>query len=504
MAFPVLQAQGTTAAVTTGSLTVTLPAHQTDDILIVLTVDWVPNTSGNAVTGGIPSGWAVAPAGGINLVTGSETDGHIRPFWKRAASGSETDPVFTRGGSWDTGTDTCFAGRAYVIRGCPTSGNPWDNNARTGPHTAGDADFPAVTVAASQRLVVIFGASSDNQLWNLAPSGWAGGTADNTTTGTDAGFQTFRKETDTSTSGDTSNVDAPAQGGYAFYGFSFTPTSQDFAGTGAAAEADAAQAGTHSKQALGGAAAEADAAQAGTRIKTVFGGFNVEAAAAQAGASTKEALGGSAAQADTAQGGSVDELVAGGAAAETDAAQAGAAIKTYLADFAASVSEALERVTGTIIAATGAAVRAAAAQAGAPTKEALGGLNGSAATAQAAEAAKLVLGELAVTAAAAVAGAAIHTFTGSAASAASAAQAGGMTREALGGVATRVAAAQPASVAKLVLGELAASVSEALAGEGGFAEYRPHIYRSLFPSYPARTLISAAGRVRRTLWPSPR
>jgi hypothetical protein len=484
MAFPVLQAQGTTAAVTTGSLTVTLPAHQTDDILIVLTVDWVPNTSGNAVTGGIPSGWAVAPAGGINLVTGAETDGHIRPFWKRAASGSETDPVFTRGGSWDTGTDTCFAGRAYVIRGCPTSGNPWDNNARTGPHTAGDADFPAVTVAASQRLVVIFGASSDNQLWNLAPSGWAGGTADNTTTGTDAGFQTFRKETDTSTSGDTSNVDAPAQGGYAFYGFSFMPTSQDFA--------------------AGGAAAEADAAQAGTRIKTVFGGFNVEAAAAQAGASTKEALGGSAAQADTAQGGSVDELVAGGAAAETDAAQAGAAIKTYLADFAASVSEALERVTGTIVAATGAAARAAAAQAGAPTKEALGGLNGSAATAQAAEAAKLVLGELAVTAAAAVAGAAIHTFTGSVASAASAAQAGGMTREALGGVATRVAAAQPASVAKLVLGELAASVSEALAGEGGFAEYRPHIYRSLFPSYPARTLISAAGRVRRTLWPSPR
>jgi hypothetical protein len=334
MAFPVLQAQGTTAAVTTGSLTVTLPAHQTDDILIVLTVDWVPNTSGNAVTGGIPSGWAVAPAGGINLVTGAETDGHIRPFWKRAASGSETDPVFTRGGSWDTGTDTCFAGRAYVIRGCPTSGNPWDNNARTGPHTAGDADFPAVTVAASQRLVVIFGASSDNQLWNLAPSGWAGGTADNTTTGTDAGFQTFRKETDTSTSGDTSNVDAPAQGGYAFYGFSFMPTSQDFAAGGAAAEADAAQAGTRSKQALGGAAAEADAAQAGTRIKTVFGGFNVEAAAAQAGASTKEALAGVAAEADAAQGGSVDELVAGGAAAETDAAQAGAAIKTYLADFA--------------------------------------------------------------------------------------------------------------------------------------------------------------------------
>ena len=218
MVAPTLQAEGGIAAVTAGSLTITLPAHATDDILVCTVMVWAPSTIPPMATIPTPSGWTKVV--GIYDTGGTE----ISYYWRRATSGSETNPVFTRGLNWDTGTDTCYAGRAYVIRGCITSGNPWDEIDPTTAYTTTTGPFDAVTVSGSERLVVQFGGMTDNASWGAAPSGWTAGTAVTSTTGKDAGFQTFRKDNvSANTSADESNVTAPAQGGYLFFGVSFKP-----------------------------------------------------------------------------------------------------------------------------------------------------------------------------------------------------------------------------------------------------------------------------------------
>lgn len=230
MAAPTLQAQGATVANTTGSLTVTLPAHQADDILILGAIFWGPN-SGAMNNIPTPSGWTQ-----IDFQLQDANDfGRLAWFWKRAASSSESNPVISRGGSWDTGADTCFGGRAYVIRGCITTGDPWDAVATAGPYTTANQAFPAVTVSGSERMVVIFGNSQDNLPFAMTSSGWTTGTEDNDPTGTDCAFQTARKDNvSSSTAADAATVSAPAQGIYGFLGISFKPpaSAQTISGAG--------------------------------------------------------------------------------------------------------------------------------------------------------------------------------------------------------------------------------------------------------------------------------
>lgn len=221
MAAPTLFAQGSVAAVTTGSLTVTLPSHQADDILLLCVVCWVPNTAGDAAQIPTPAGWALLGTQ-IGQPAGTR-DGWSAWFWKRATSGAETNPVVSRGASWDTGTDTCFAGRAYTVRGCIATGDPWDAQAGAGPYTTANQAVAAVTVSGTERMVVQFFNSMDNQAAGTI-SGWTAGTAATTATGTDAGFQTFRKDNvSASTGADASTAAAPAQGAYAYIGISFKP-----------------------------------------------------------------------------------------------------------------------------------------------------------------------------------------------------------------------------------------------------------------------------------------
>jgi hypothetical protein len=221
MAAPMLAAEGSVAAVTSGNLTVTLPAHQANDILVACVVGWVPNTTSGTATLTAPSGWTKAASD--TLITSGIIDGEWAIFWRRAASSSETNPTFTRPSGWDTGTDTCFAGRAYVVRGCVTTGDPWDQIAQSPLYSTANGAVPAVTVSGSERTVIQFFVSSDD-LSAGSVTGWTAGTAATTTTGTDAGFQTFRKENvSSSTSADASTASAPAQGRYIFFGASFVP-----------------------------------------------------------------------------------------------------------------------------------------------------------------------------------------------------------------------------------------------------------------------------------------
>jgi hypothetical protein len=224
VAAPTLAQQGAIAVVTSGNLTVTLPTHATNDILILDMEVWVPNTASAASAPSAPSGWTQ-----ISLLqtpaSPSAADGYIGLYWKRAASNAETNPTFTRPVDWDTGVDGQWAGRAYTISGCITTGNPWDDvqvsplyNTTTGP-------FIAVTVSAAERLVVQFGAKQDDNSLGTAATGWTIGTAATTSTGTDGGFQTFRQDNVGSNTPGTepSGDGAPVQGFYRWVGISFKP-----------------------------------------------------------------------------------------------------------------------------------------------------------------------------------------------------------------------------------------------------------------------------------------
>ena len=223
MAAPNLQAQGTIATgVTTGVPTITIPTHQADDILIVHLMAWVPNTTTpDAAQIPTPSTWTLLGVQ-VGQPAASPRDGWSAVFWKRA-TGAGTTVTPTRGSGWDTGTDTCYGGRAYVIRGCKNTGDPFETSSNSGPHTAANQSFAAVTVSGTQRLVTHFGIASDNLAFSMASTGWTTGTEENNNGGTDSAAQTARKDNQSaSTSADAATVTAPT-GFYAFHGVSFLP-----------------------------------------------------------------------------------------------------------------------------------------------------------------------------------------------------------------------------------------------------------------------------------------
>jgi hypothetical protein len=222
MAAPTLQAEGATATgVTTGAPSVTIPTHQADDIIIVAAIFWGPNTAGDAAQIPTPANYTLLGTQ-VGQPAGTR-DGWTALFWRRV-TGAGTTVTLTRGASWDTGTDTCFNARAYVIRGCIATGNPFEFSANSGPHTAANQAFAAQTVSGSERLVVQFGNSMDNAAFAMTSTGWTTGTEDDDAGGTDSAFQTARKDNvSSSTAADTSTVAAPAQGAYAFHGVVFLP-----------------------------------------------------------------------------------------------------------------------------------------------------------------------------------------------------------------------------------------------------------------------------------------
>lgn len=231
MPAPVLQAQGAQPAnATTGSVTPVLPAHAINDILVAVATVWLPNTVAAALEIPTPTGgWALL---GTQMAHPATTnDGWHAVFWKRAASSAEANPVFTRATGWDSGTDTAYGARTFVIRGCSTTGNPWDSVAQAGPFTTANQSIAAVPVSGPERLVIHFYLS---QAANAAGTitGWTAGTATTSTAGTDTGFQTFRKDNQAaSTTAQASGVAAPTAGSYAFYGVSFRPPAPTTTGT---------------------------------------------------------------------------------------------------------------------------------------------------------------------------------------------------------------------------------------------------------------------------------
>ncbi len=223
MAAPVLQTEGAQPGnATTTSLTVTLPTSLENDILILCLVIWAPNTAAAVDDIPTPSGWTRIVALGNG--TG---DGQVAWFWRRVGASAPLNPVCLRGANWDTGADTAYGGRAWLIRGCETSGNPWDKAdifTTGGPFSAANQSFTSVLVSGSERTVIHFYGSMDNNTIGAAPAGWTAGTATTDAGGTDTGFQTYRKDNvSATTSAAAPTIGATAQGHYAYLGVSFKP-----------------------------------------------------------------------------------------------------------------------------------------------------------------------------------------------------------------------------------------------------------------------------------------
>ena len=225
MAAPTLSASGALATVTTGDLTVVLPTHTAADILIVVVSAWVPNTTTGTNEIAAPLNWTKLL--NDSLITGGIIDGEWAIFWRRGrVTPAAPNPVFVRPTSWDTGTDTNWSGRAYLVSGCaPVPDDPWDDAQKSALHSTANQAFPAVTVLAAERTVIQFLAKSDDNGAVTAASGWTIDTAVTTTSGTDASFQTIRQDNvSASTTADTATITAPATGlRYQFYGISFKP-----------------------------------------------------------------------------------------------------------------------------------------------------------------------------------------------------------------------------------------------------------------------------------------
>lgn len=112
MAIPSVVAVGAVAA-GTGDVVPGLPSGwAADDIHIMVVEQSAVNTFGSA-----PSGWVLVTGTQQKAGSGAD-DGNIQVYWRRAVAG-DTDPTVT-----DTINHT--SARILGVRGCITSGNPWD------------------------------------------------------------------------------------------------------------------------------------------------------------------------------------------------------------------------------------------------------------------------------------------------------------------------------------------------------------------------------------------
>lgn len=140
------QASGTLlGALTTNDVTPVIPAHAADDILICLTANRVQTN-----TCATPAGWTLL--GGP--VDSTAWRGYA--FWKRAASGAETNPLC----DW-TATSADKYAQVHTIRGAATSGSPFAASS-----FAGDVTDPiavaGVTSTLDEQLIIVVGIGSDN------------------------------------------------------------------------------------------------------------------------------------------------------------------------------------------------------------------------------------------------------------------------------------------------------------------------------------------------------
>ena len=216
---PVLQAQGALAVngFGSGDTTATLPTHAADDVLVA---SFLSINNGTATTDATctTAGWTLIER--FQRTSGSIILFDVSLWWKRATSDAEANPTFAFEAGWNTGNNTVRSARAYVIRGCATTGNPWDDTAIVGYATT-DGALSALTVSGSNRLAIHFSAGT-GETDNPTATGWTAGTGVASGTGYDSSAQTLRQDNvSSSTAGTTTSM--ASTGEYAYMGVAFKP-----------------------------------------------------------------------------------------------------------------------------------------------------------------------------------------------------------------------------------------------------------------------------------------
>lgn len=132
-------------ALTTADVTPAWPAHAADDIGICVTANRVITN-----TCATPANWTLL-FGPVD-----ETAWRSYVFWKRAASGGETNPLC----DW-TATSADKYAQVHTIRGAITTGDPFAASAWT-DGAADPAVCTGVTTTAAGQLVIAMGLAADN------------------------------------------------------------------------------------------------------------------------------------------------------------------------------------------------------------------------------------------------------------------------------------------------------------------------------------------------------
>src|SRR3989454_67529 len=138
---------GIIAASTGADVTPSLPTYQPNDIFLLL--GWVRDQDDTVTV----SGWTAIPGTPFDRGTTSR----YWLFWRRAASSSETAPLFDKSGT--TG-DTY----AWIIDygGAITTGNPWQAVGTPATGTSDPASMPAISTTTDNALVVVAVGGEDN------------------------------------------------------------------------------------------------------------------------------------------------------------------------------------------------------------------------------------------------------------------------------------------------------------------------------------------------------
>lgn len=238
MAAPTLQDGGTLQAHNSGTtVTGTLGTHQADDILVVI---YGHNTTGNTFT--TPSGWTAHPTGRQD--TGGEAS-HC--FWKRATSSSETNPATTVSITM-TSSIGGYA-RCYVIRGCVTSGDPFDNTAgNNGASTTPNP--PSLTSTGADRLMFYGIYVGDDNTWSsgMPPTNYTQVGRLATTSGGDCMTDAIWRALASAGTEDPAAMTMSASDPWFHWAFAFKPPSG--VSITPATETDTAQALSFTKQAI--------------------------------------------------------------------------------------------------------------------------------------------------------------------------------------------------------------------------------------------------------------
>lgn len=144
---PAYQAFSAIAASTGADVTVTLPAHQTDDILLLLVVVRDQN---DTIT---VTGWTAMT--GTPLNRGATSRYWL--FWKRAVSNAETNPLVNK----STANGDTYAA-VITYRGAITAGDPWEVKGTPQTGTADPMVLTGITTLSAESLVVAAVAGEDN------------------------------------------------------------------------------------------------------------------------------------------------------------------------------------------------------------------------------------------------------------------------------------------------------------------------------------------------------